>query len=110
MAAYNSYQVEGTKHTFSAPKAKYENVKDDLGLKDVTADDAAREQGLKLAPGYGYVRLVAVLKKSGNKPRKSVDIICAPSKVGTAILNGLNNQINGQDVDRIYVPTNRYRK
>jgi hypothetical protein len=110
VASLNVYQVKSTGHQFSAPKSKYDNIKGDLGLIDVTTDDGKREGGKKLAPGYGYVRITARLKKSGTKKAASVSLICDPDKVGSAFKNGANNKVNGRDVDRIYIPGNRYQK
>ncbi|MEH2287342.1 hypothetical protein [Nostoc sp.] len=95
-------RVKSTKHEFVAPIDKYKDLKDVLGLEDIDSDDAKKEQGLKLAQGYGYIHLKVKVKGGG-----SLLVVCDPANVGTALKDGKSKKIYGKDIDKIYIPKKR---
>lgn len=99
---YHTFMVNSTKHQFSAPTEKYKDLKELLGLTDVDTDDTKKEQGTRLAQGYGYIHLKVKVKKGG-----SLLIVCDPAKVGDALKDGKSKKIYGQEIDRIYIPKKR---
>jgi hypothetical protein len=72
---YVDFIVTSTKHLFSAPKDKYNDVKDILGLKE--ADAKSREEAVKLKRGTGYIQLSVTLDSGA-----SLRLVCDPAKVG----------------------------
>jgi hypothetical protein len=72
---YVDFIVISTKHIFSAPKDKYNDVKDILGLKE--ADAKSREEAVKLKRGTGYIQLAVTLDSGA-----SFRLACDPAKVG----------------------------
>ncbi|WP_138504075.1 hypothetical protein [Nostoc sp. PA-18-2419] len=99
---YHVFRVKSTKHEFVAPKNKYSDLLDVLGLEDVDSNDAAKEQGVRLAQGYGYIHLKVKVKGGG-----SLMVVCDPDQVGNALKNGKSKKIYGKDIDRIYIPKKR---
>lgn len=72
---YVDYVVESTKHIFNAPKDKYNDVKDILGLKEASAKE--REEAVKLKRGTGFVQVYVTLDSGA-----SLRLACDPKKVG----------------------------
>lgn len=93
---YIEYIVTSTNHIFTAPKDKYNDVKDTLGLKE--ADVASRETAIKLKRGTGFIQ-VAVTLDSGATLR----LACDPAKAGG--YKGLRSKkVYGQEVKNSYFP------
>ena len=99
---YHIFMVNSTKHMFAAPVNKYKDLKAVLGLTDIDTDDAKKEQGVKLAQGYGYIRL-KVKVKGGSQ----LSVVCDPDQVGKATKSGEAKKIYGKDIDRVYIPKKR---
>jgi hypothetical protein len=93
---YVSYVVISTNHLFVAPKDKYKDVKDILGIKE--PDAATLEKAVKLKRGTGFVQ-VAVTLDSGATLR----LACDPAKIGD--LKKLRaKKVYGVDVKNSYLP------
>ncbi|PLZ95297.1 hypothetical protein CEN50_22840 [Fischerella thermalis CCMEE 5268] len=99
---YITWQVKSTRHQFTAPKDKYNDLKDVLGLIDVETNDAQKEKGLKLAQGQGFVYLSVKVKGGGN-----LKVVCDPEKIGSALKEAVKKKIYGKDIDNIRIPKRR---
>lgn len=93
---YVDYIVTSTNHIFVAPKDKYNDVKDILGLKE--ADAKARETAVKLKRGTGFIQ-VAVTLDSGATLR----LACDPAKIG-AFKTLRSKKVYGEEVKNSYIP------
>jgi len=93
---YINYVVTSTKHLFVAPKDKYNDVKDILGLKE--ADAKAREEAAKLKRGTGFIQ-VSVTLDSGATLR----LACDPAKIGD-FKKLRSKKVYGQEVKNSYIP------
>jgi hypothetical protein len=93
---YISYVVDSTKHLFTAPKDKYNDVKGILGIKE--ADAKTKEGARKLKRGTGFIQ-VSVTLDSGATLR----LVCDPAKLGDyAKLR--SKKVYGVDVSNSYIP------
>lgn len=99
---YHSFMVNSTKHQFSAPYQKYEDLKGVLGLTDIDTDDTKKENSQKLAGGSGYVTLMVRVKGGG-----VLSVVCDPAKVGDALKSGASKKIYGKDINKVYIPKKR---
>ena len=93
---YVDFIVISTKHIFSAPKDKYNDVKEILGLKE--ADAKSREGAKKLKRGTGFVQ-IAVTLDSGATLR----LACDPAKIGD-IAQVRAKKVYGKEVKNSYIP------
>jgi hypothetical protein len=93
---YVDYIVISTNHLFVAPKDKYNDVKDILGLKE--ADAKAREGARKLKRGTGFIQ-IAVTLDSGATLR----LACDPAKIGS-IAQIRSKKVYGKEVKNSYIP------
>lgn len=93
---YIEYIVTSTKHLFTAPKDKYNDVKDVLGLKE--ADAKTREEAIKLKRGTGFIQ-VSVTLDSGATLR----LACDPAKIGD-FKKLRSKKVYGEDVKNSYIP------
>lgn len=93
---YVDYVVTSTKHLFVAPKDKYNDVKDILGIKE--ADAKAREEAVKLKRGTGFIQ-VAVTLDSGATLR----LACDPAKIGD-FKKLRAKKVYGKEVKNSYIP------
>lgn len=93
---YIAYVVTSTKHLFTAPKDKYNDVKDILGI--VEADAKTREGARKLKRGTGFVQ-IAVTLESGATLR----LACDPAKVGDHPKTR-SKKVYGKEVQNSYIP------
>lgn len=93
---YVDYIVTSTKHLFVAPKDKYNDVKEILGIKE--ADAKAREGAIKLKRGTGFIQ-VSVTLDSGATLR----LACDPAKIGSFKLLR-SKKVYGQEVKNSYIP------
>jgi hypothetical protein len=93
---YVDYVVASTKHIFSAPKDKYKDVADILGLKE--ADAKSREEAVKLKRGTGYVQLSVTLDSGA-----SFRLCCDPAKVGD-FKKLRSKKVYGKDVKTSGIP------
>lgn len=99
---YVVWQVSDTKHQFVAPLEKYKDVADNLGLKNVDGDSAARKEGVQLKQGTGFVYLAVGLKGGGN-----LKLVCAFNKVGTALTSLIGDKVYGKEIERVRIPRRR---
>ncbi|MDJ0737080.1 MAG: hypothetical protein QNJ47_23930 [Nostocaceae cyanobacterium] len=95
---YVTWQVDSTKHIFHAPLDKYKDLASTLGLTNVETKDGAKEKGLKLSGGQGYIKLGVRVKGGGR-----LHVICDPKKVGEALTIGLAGKVYGQEIDDVYI-------
>jgi hypothetical protein len=93
---YIDYVVTSTNHLFVAPKDKYNDVKDILGLKE--ADAKTRETAVKLKRGSGFIQ-VSVTLDSGATLR----LACDPAKIGD-FKKLRSKKVYGKEVKGSYVP------
>jgi hypothetical protein len=93
---YIAYVVISTNHLFTAPKDKYNDVKDILGVKE--ADAKALEEAIKLKRGSGYIQ-VSVTLDSGATLR----LVCDPAKIGD-YKKLRSKKVYGVDVKNSYIP------
>ncbi len=93
---YIEYIVTSTKHIFTAPKDKYDDVKDILGLNE--ADAGERETAVKLKRGTGFIQ-VAVTLDSGATLR----LACDPAKIGE-FKKLRAKKVYGKEVKNSYIP------
>lgn len=93
---YVSYIVISTNHLFTAPKDKYKDVADILGIKE--PDAATLEKGQKLKRGTGFIQ-VAVTLDSGATLR----LACDPAKIGD-YKKLRAKKVYGEDVKNSYIP------
>lgn len=93
---YVDYVVTSTKHLFVAPKDKYNDVKDILGLKE--ADAKTREESVKLQRGTGFIQ-VSVTLDSGATLR----LACDPAKIGD-FKKLRSKKVYGKEVRNSYIP------
>lgn len=99
---YATYRVESSKHLFTGPTAKYKDIADELGLKNVDKDAKAKGEGKKLAQGSGYLYLAVAIKGGGR-----LTVVCDPAKVGTALTKLGGQKIYGKEIERAYIPKKR---
>jgi hypothetical protein len=93
---YIDYVVTSTNHLFVAPKDKYNDVKDILGIKE--ADAKTRETAVKLKRGSGFIQ-VAVTLDSGATLR----LACDPAKIGD-FKKLRAKKVYGKEVKNSYIP------
>jgi hypothetical protein len=93
---YIDYVVTSTNHLFVAPKDKYNDVKDILGIKE--ADAKTRETAVKLKRGSGFIQ-VSVTLDSGATLR----LACDPAKIGD-FKKLRSKKVYGKEVKNSYIP------
>lgn len=93
---YIDYIVTSTNHRFVAPKDKYNDVKDILGIKE--ADAASREKSVKLKRGTGFIQIAVTLDGGA-----TLRLACDPAKIGN-IAQIRSKKVYGVDVKNSYLP------
>lgn len=93
---YIDYIVISTNHLFVAPKDKYDDVKDILGIKE--ADAKARETAVKLKRGTGFIQLAVTLDSGA-----TLRLACDPAKIG-GYKSLRSKKVYGVDIKNSYIP------
>ncbi|MDJ0675514.1 MAG: hypothetical protein QNJ36_09070 [Calothrix sp. MO_167.B42] len=99
---YATFQTLDTNHQFVAPVAKYKDVADELGIKNVETDKETRKKGIKLKQGTGFIYLSVGLKGGG-----TLKLVCAFNKLGTALTALIGQKVYGKEVERVRIPRRR---